>query len=326
MRWSRRAPPARVARAWHESTAPRRPAGREYAPRRWRGRARCRVRRGDLVESVHDVAVVAVAAGGGVTAATDGAAELSVFLRSAAKPFQAAPAVAAGVLERFGLDDRHLALACASHVATPEHVALAAELLAAAGLDESALRCGPGDDGRPLSHACSGNHGLGLALCVQEGWPTATYLEPVPSAPGRPIRFGDSSELAGARPRRRPATAAACGPTASRSSRYAAMFGALGDGGRRARPVCRQRCARIRTGARRGRDRHRVDAGRGRTRREGRRRGDDRHRPGRRARPGAEGARRAWRAMEPAAVHAARVAFGLEPTATVWRVTRRHRS
>src|SRR6476619_968228 len=130
------------------------------------------VLRGRLVESAHDVAVVGVAAGGAVAFATDGAAELPVFLRSAAKPFQAAPAVAAGVLERFGLDDRHLALACASHLATPEHVARAEEILAAAGLSEADLRCGAGDDGRAVAHMCSGNHALGLALCVQEGWPT----------------------------------------------------------------------------------------------------------------------------------------------------------
>jgi L-asparaginase II len=189
--------------------------------------AACEVRvlRGGLVESVHEVCVVAVAADGAVLAATDGAADLPVFLRSAAKPFQAAPAVAAGVLERFGLDDRHLALACASHLATPEHVALAEELLAAAGLSEDALQCGPGDDGRPVAHMCSGNHALGLAFCVQEGWPTATYLEP--DHPLQEAYRAAIAEVAGVTAEE---AGDGCGMRAYRVplGRYAAMFGALG--------------------------------------------------------------------------------------------------
>jgi len=186
------------------------------------------VLRGRLVESAHDVAVVGVAAGGGVAYATDGAADLPVFLRSAAKPFQAEPAVARGVLERFGLDDRHLALACASHVATPEHVALAAEILAAAGLDESALQCGPGDDGRLLAHGCSGNHALGLALCVLEGWPTGTYLDA--QHPLQEVYRATIATLAGVAPEE---AGDGCGMRAYRVplGRYAAMFGVLGAAG-----------------------------------------------------------------------------------------------
>ncbi len=100
-----------------------------------------------------------------------------VFLRSAAKPFQAIPAVAAGVLERFALGERELAIACASHTGRPEHVAAAAGILAAAGVDTTALQCGDDGGGGGLSHSCSGNHALGLALCVHEGWDTTTYLD-----------------------------------------------------------------------------------------------------------------------------------------------------
>ena len=194
------------------------------------------VLRGPLVESAHDIAVVGVAAGGAVAFATDGAVELPVFLRSAAKPFQAAPAVARGVLDRFGLDDRHLALACASHVATPEHVALAAEILAAAGLDEAALQCGPGDDGRPLAHGCSGNHALGLALCVQEGWPTASYLEA--SHPLQEAYRSTIAAIAGAVPEE---AGDGCGMRAYRIPlrRYAGMFGLLGAAGDGAPPAYR---------------------------------------------------------------------------------------
>jgi L-asparaginase II len=112
----------------------------------------------------------------------------SVFVRSAAKPLQALPAVRAGVIERLGLDERHLAMACASHGGSPEHIARVAEILAACELGVDDLACGPVPPrdpraaaaltGRPrrIHHNCSGKHALGLALCVVEGWPVEGYL------------------------------------------------------------------------------------------------------------------------------------------------------
>jgi L-asparaginase II len=112
-----------------------------------------------------------------------------VFLRSSVKPFQALPAVRAGVLERFGLDERHLAVGCASHGGGDAHVARVSEILQAAGLTEDSLACGPAIPrdpraaaalaGRPrrIHHNCSGKHALGLALCVADGWPVENYLE-----------------------------------------------------------------------------------------------------------------------------------------------------
>jgi L-asparaginase len=274
-------------------------------------RADCEVRvlRGGLVESVHDVAVAAVAADGTVLVETDGGAALPVFLRSAAKPFQAVPAVAAGVLERFGLDDRHLALACASHLATAEHVARAEEILAAAGLTEADLRCGPGDDGRPVAHMCSGNHALGLALCVHEGWPTAGYLDA--SHPLQETYRAAIAEVAGVVADE---AGDGCGMRAYRVplGRYAAMFGALAAAGgalgrcadaMRAHPLLVRGAGEIDTELMRAE-------------------------PGLAAKVGAEAtigvglgdgcglavkARDgAWRAMEPVAVHALRSVFGLQ--------------
>jgi L-asparaginase II len=115
--------------------------------------------------------------------------EDDVFLRSAAKPLQALPAVRAGVLEALGLDDRHLAVACASHGGSPEHVARVAEILAACGQGVDVLACGPLAPRDPVAalalprpprrvhHNCSGKHALGLALCVVAGWPLHGYQE-----------------------------------------------------------------------------------------------------------------------------------------------------
>jgi L-asparaginase II len=142
--------------------------------------------RGGHVESVHRFAwrlhePDGTASGGGEAG--------PVFLRSAAKPFQALPAVRAGVLERFGLDERHLAVGCASHGGDGQHLARVAEVLLACGAGEAALGCGPLAPRDPraaaalrgpphrIHHNCSGKHALGLALCVHEGWPTAGYLD-----------------------------------------------------------------------------------------------------------------------------------------------------
>lgn len=65
------------------------------------------------------------------------------FMRSASKFFQATPSVVGGIEERFGLDDRHLALMCASHGGEPRHVEVARSMLVAGGLSESDLHCGP---------------------------------------------------------------------------------------------------------------------------------------------------------------------------------------
>lgn len=127
--------------------------------------------RGEHVESEHEVIV--------------GGSHL-IFPRSAVKPLQVLPAVRAGVLERFGLSDRHLAIACASHGGSDEHVAVVREILDACGFGEEDLCCGaelPRDpsvraERARIRHNCSGKHALGLALCVQAGWSTEDYCAP----------------------------------------------------------------------------------------------------------------------------------------------------
>ncbi len=136
------------------------------------------VTRGSVVESTHAVRACAADLDGNLLGETaPGDAEWRTFMRSAAKPFQAAPAAAAGVIERLGLDDRHLAIACASHNGAPEPVRLVREILDAAGLDEFAVRAGDDGQGGLIKHQCSGNHALALAWCVLEGWPTVSYLD-----------------------------------------------------------------------------------------------------------------------------------------------------
>ena len=87
------------------------------------------VRRGLRLESVHDVAACACDVDGNVLLAL-GTIYEPVFLRSAAKPFIAAAGVRAGVVERFGFDDRELAVMSASHNGEPYHVDAVRAILA----------------------------------------------------------------------------------------------------------------------------------------------------------------------------------------------------
>ncbi|HMS03730.1 MAG TPA: asparaginase [Gemmatimonadaceae bacterium] len=147
------------------------------------------VTRGGLVESRHRVHAAIVRHDGALLAAARDP-HLVTWWRSCAKPFQVMPMLEDGTFDALGWGDEELALACASHGSEPEHVAVAARMLAAVGLDESALACGPHE---PLSargaallreqHAepgrlhsnCSGKHAAMLARAAGHHWPTAGY-------------------------------------------------------------------------------------------------------------------------------------------------------
>jgi len=98
--------------------------------------------RGPLCESVHAGHAVVVDGTGEVVSAW-GDPGAVIYPRSSCKMLQALPLVDSGAAEALGLTDRHLALACASHQGAAVHVALARGWLAALGLDDDALRCGP---------------------------------------------------------------------------------------------------------------------------------------------------------------------------------------
>ena len=131
------------------------------------------VRRGGVVESVHRVHAVAVRDGELVDAAGD-PGRVS-FMRSSSKPLQALPLA----LARPDLDDRELAIACASHLADDDQLAAVRSLLARAPATEDELECGPhGDPPARIKHNCSGKHAGMLALCRAEGWESAGYRLP----------------------------------------------------------------------------------------------------------------------------------------------------
>jgi L-asparaginase II len=147
------------------------------------------VRRGPVTESRHRGHIVAVEPDGKVVAQL-GAPEMVTYLRSSAKPFQALPLVASGAAERFGFDDREVAIACGSHSGEPLHEETVAGMLRKIGLGESALKCGVhepfnrevalgmrerGEPFRVLQNNCSGKHAGLLAAALHLGAPVETY-------------------------------------------------------------------------------------------------------------------------------------------------------
>jgi L-asparaginase II len=143
------------------------------------------VRRGAIVEAVHRVHAVAVRDGAVVDACGDPG--LVSFLRSSAKPFQALPLARA----REDLDGRDLAIASASHLGRPEHVAAVEALLAKVPASPDELECGA--EPTKLRHNCSGKHAGMLALCAARGWERRGYR-----LAGHPVQEGCRAEVAAA--------------------------------------------------------------------------------------------------------------------------------
>ena len=162
-------------------------------------RYRAEVRRGSglALEATHHVTVIGwdesseqtqKAATGSIVSEHD----WKTCIRSGSKPFQALPLIERGHADRFGLNTRELAIMCASHSGSRQHVETVRGILKKIGAEEKDLLCGfhhPYDlemsaytHSHPEDHSavynnCSGKHSGMLALAVAEGWPIKDYVE-----------------------------------------------------------------------------------------------------------------------------------------------------
>jgi L-asparaginase II len=117
-----------------------------------------------------------VAVRDGEIVASAGDPGLVTFFRSSAKPLQALLLARA----RPDLEDRLVAIACASHRAEPEQIQAVRDLIVAGGVTGDDLELGL-QEGRPperIYHNCSGKHAGMLAVCRVRGWPTEGYRLP----------------------------------------------------------------------------------------------------------------------------------------------------
>ncbi|MFJ1800044.1 asparaginase [Streptomyces sp. NPDC088180] len=144
--------------------------------------------RSGFTEGHHRGSLVLLAADGSVERAI-GDPAAPVFPRSSNKPMQAAAILRAGL----DLSGERLALAAASHSGEPFHIDLARKMLAEHGLSPADLQTPPdlpldpveaeaylagGHVRERITMNCSGKHAAMLAVCVRNGWDTATYLAP----------------------------------------------------------------------------------------------------------------------------------------------------
>ena len=203
------------------------------------------VARGPVAESRHRVHGVVVDHGG--TTLHWGDPDLRIWLRSAAKPFQALPLIEDGAADHFGLSEEEIAICCGSHNSEEAHIAVVRSILAKAGVAERLLGCGPhppllaarrdamaknGTRPTPVMSNCSGKHAGMLVLAAFHGWPLDSYLRP-----DHPVQRRMRDEIArwtGVDPAGMPSEADGCGvPT------FAITLRDLARGSARLAAACR---------------------------------------------------------------------------------------
>ena len=130
-----------------------------------------------IAESHHQVQAMVCDERGRVLMSA-GAVDISSFIRSSLKPFQALAVAGSGALERFELDNRDLAVMCSSHQGAIAQARQVFNILWRCDVDASALQCPcPAGKESQLQHNCSGKHAGMLALCRHQDWPLEEYLE-----------------------------------------------------------------------------------------------------------------------------------------------------
>ncbi len=148
--------------------------------------------RADLEESFHFAALAIVTIQGTLIASL-GDPGLITFMRSSSKPLQALPLLENGGMDAFNLTLQEVALMCASHEGSDEHVRVVKEIQVKTGVVESDLMCGThpvsdrataeamrmrGEEPSPNRHNCSGKHSGFLAQAVLRQLPKENYLDP----------------------------------------------------------------------------------------------------------------------------------------------------
>lgn len=172
--------------------------------------------RGGIVESIH-YGAIAVVNPTGTLIASYGDVNTVTYLRSSAKPLQAIPFLMSGGHERYNLTLREIALICASHAGTDEHMAVLNSLQSKVGVIESELLCGThpirdkatkdamqvrGEEPTPNRHNCSGKHTGMLAYARMLGHSRDSTSIPYTS-PDHPVQkaiLNSVAEVCGLKP------------------------------------------------------------------------------------------------------------------------------
>ena len=159
--------------------------------------------RGEIIESIHHGAVAVVDVNGKLIA-WYGDPQAVTYLRSTAKPFQALPFITRGGQNAYGLTPREVAILCASHSGTDEHVSVVRSIQQKVGISETELLCGVHfplheptsaalrerkEQPTENRHNCSGKHTGMLAFVRLSGQKTGQGSRDLPYIdPSHPIQ------------------------------------------------------------------------------------------------------------------------------------------
>lgn len=148
-----------------------------------------KVRRGNHIESCHQVHIAVVDSNGNLLHHT-GEPNGKVYARSSMKPIQAIPIVETGTADYYEFSDADLSLCTASHNGEPMHTNRVVSILRRVGLEDNALKCGThiprwqetyknlilsNKEVTPLYNNCSGKHTGMLATAKFMDEPTESY-------------------------------------------------------------------------------------------------------------------------------------------------------
>ena len=149
------------------------------------GEVLAKVTRGDLVESLH-LGHLVVLNSDGSTYLSKGSPELPIYPRSAIKSLQAAAMLKSGLIVK----DDELAIICASHSGSQNHIDLVTKMLTSRDISTSQLKNAVnkplGEKEKiawgekvpsQLAQNCSGKHAGMLITCQQNCWDMKSYLD-----------------------------------------------------------------------------------------------------------------------------------------------------
>jgi len=148
--------------------------------------------RSGRVESLHDGYICVTDSDNNIIYSI-GDPNAGIFLRSSGKPIYAVAYVNSGLIERYNITLKELAIMCSSHEGQAFHRRIILSILKKIGLSEKDLDCGhkypesekvhdalvmlckrPG----PIFSNCSGKHAAFLALCQFYNYPIKNYTNP----------------------------------------------------------------------------------------------------------------------------------------------------
>ncbi len=147
--------------------------------------------RGNRVESTHTIKALVANINGKILLSTNNENDY-IFPRSSVKIFQAIPFAASGAIKKYKLNNKHIALACASHKGEKFHLTELKNWISKINLKRKSLQCGihgpldkkaaekiifSNEKFNELHNNCAGKHLAMLSSCKANNYKIKNYLD-----------------------------------------------------------------------------------------------------------------------------------------------------